>query len=216
MHAVLEEHFVGVDARRDDAVVDHGLLDDVYVRQVLARDQPHDVARVVDVIAGRGPAGREVVLLAVGVPDGAVAARRVGRGHQVVAAGVDIHAVSRVVGIALVLVELRVEPVPPVEMILGQVGLPVLSVRLPGARHQEVALHGRHGRVRPACAPALFLDAGDVVLAAHVPEVERTGQLGRGRCRGRGDGENQHGGERDPSYGARRPWCGAGRLRCGT
>ncbi len=53
MREGLHEHVIGVKARRDDAVVHHGLLDDVDAREVFAGRQPDNVAWVVDMVVGR-------------------------------------------------------------------------------------------------------------------------------------------------------------------
>ncbi len=110
----------------------------------------------------------------------ALGPRQVGRGDPVVAA--LVHGQPAAAG-DVVVVE-RVEAVPPVEVVLGEVGFAALSGRGPGARHEEVRLERGHGSVGPAGPPGLALDRRDVVHPVHVAEVE---SHGRGIGRGSGD-----------------------------
>jgi len=140
-------------ARAEHTVVHDRGLDRVDVAQVLLGYVPLDVTRHVVVVVGAGTIGRCRVRLPVDVAHGALEAREVGRGHPVVAALVHGQARSgRRVEVAIVVL---VEPVPPVEVILGEVRLALLAGSGPGAGHEHIALHRRHRAVGPAGAALL-------------------------------------------------------------
>jgi len=115
--------------------------------------------------------------LPVDIADGSLGPGEIRRPHPVVAALVHLEPTTT---LAIVIVEL-VEPVPPVEVVFGQVGLAGLAGVGPGAGHQEVPFDRGHDPMTPAGAAGLAFDRGHVVLAVHIPQVERARRI-RQRC----------------------------------
>ena len=127
--------------------------------------------------------------LSVDVADGPLAAGKIGRGHPVIAA--HVHLQPTACGWVEIVVVKLVEPVPPVQVVFGQIGLAILPGHGPGPGDHQIALHGGHGPVGPAGAPDLALNWGDVVDTVYIAQVEGAGRVGlAGAPQKQGEGES--------------------------
>ena len=170
MHVVAHKASAVGHAGAQHAILHYFFFYQIDTIQILIHGIPLDVARIVVVIVIAGAQWRAVERLPVDVAHCTFVAREISAGNAVVAALMYFQSAARR-RIDIVVVVL-VEAVPPVEVVLGQVGFAGFAGSRPGSGHQQVAFHSRKGAKSPAGAALLIFYAGDVVYAIHVAQVK--------------------------------------------
>ncbi len=122
----------------------------------------------------RSSFGRISIRLPVNIPHCTFASGKIRSRHKVISALMDYKpAACNRIGIVIIML---IEPVPPVKMVFGQIGLTVLAVMPPFACHKQTAFSRSHGPVRPACAAELVFYRSHIIFGIRDPQIKTVGR----------------------------------------
>jgi len=169
MYIVGHKLAVVAHACSDDAFGHDLLFDGIDVAQIMFRNIPLYVTRIIIMIIRGISQGWGRIRLPVNIPHRSFLSGEISSGHQVVAAFMDYKSTSG--GRISIIVIVLVKTVPPIEMVFGEVWFARLSGRRPVAGHQQIAFHSGHGPMRPAGAALLAPDPGHIIASSDIAQI---------------------------------------------